>query len=180
MNKLILAIKDFKKMPYSDTDVHWTKTKGEIEGILFSLRDKGVLKKHGWLTEGSGDDIIETLVLELEIPVSDTQTRTLQLRFQPTMIYTEHWKGSMKRGDKHLEKRVRRNTSWRLFFWIFKAKMEAVQYGLVTLQNEFMSNIILPIEDKTITFGEALTTILQEDRLGSLLEDRRDRKDVET
>ncbi|GAH67693.1 unnamed protein product, partial [marine sediment metagenome] len=56
MNKLILSNKDFQKMPYASTQVSWTKTKGEVEGILYDLRSKGILKKHGWVTEGEADD----------------------------------------------------------------------------------------------------------------------------
>lgn len=183
MNKIVLPTSDFRKMPYAGTDVAWTKTKGEVEGILYDLRSKGILKKHGWTTEGEADDEVDTLYMELEIPVSDTQIRTIRLKFQPTMIYTEHWKGAVKRGDKRLVTRVHKNTSWRLFYWHFKSKMEAVQYGLVTLENEFMSNIMYSLRDdrgavSEITFGEALKMILLEDKIGAVLEDKREAKSV--
>lgn len=173
MNKLILKSADFDKMPYSSTSVPWTKTKGECEGILYNLRSKGILKKHGWVTEGDADDEVDTLYMELEIPVSDTQLRTINLKFQPTMIYTEHWKGAKRRGDKRMTTKIHKNTSWRLFYWHFKSKMEAVQYGLVTMENEFMSNIMhyLPGGGE-VTFGEALKMILLEDKVGLLLEDK--------
>ena len=173
MNKLIVSFKDFKKMPYNDTKTKWTTTKGEFEGILYGLRERGILKKHAWVTEGATDEEIESLVLEMAIPVR-SQTRTIQLRFQPTMIYTESWKGSRSRGDKKLVKKLQRNASWRMFYWGFKAKMEAVLYGLVTLQNEFMSHIVLSLKDDSVTFGDALEVILEEGRLGNLLEDLRD------
>jgi len=168
MNKLILSNKDFQKMPYASTTVAWTKTKGEIEGLLYELRSRGILKKHGWVTEGDADDEVDTLYMELEIPVSDTQLRTINLKFQPTMIYREKKDRQRRRVTV-----IMKDTSWRLFYWHFKSKMEAVQYGLVTLENEFMSNIMHYLEDGSeVTFGEALKMILLEDKVGLLLEDK--------
>ena len=173
MNRLILSSKEFNKMPYAGTPTAWTKTNGECEGILYDLRSKGILKKHGWVTEGEADDEVDTLYMELEIPVSDTQLRTINLKFQPTMIYRE-------KRDKHkrLVTVIMKNTSWRLFYWHFKSKMEAVQYGLVTMENEFMSNIMHYLKDESgkitgeVTFGEALKMMLLEDKVGLLLEDK--------
>lgn len=170
MSKIILPNKEFQKIPYSSTTVAWTKTKGEVEGILYNLRSKGILKKHGWTTEGDADDEVDTLYMELEIPIGETQLRTIQLKFQPTMIYRE-------KKDRHRRRVtvIEKNTSWRLFYWHFKSKMEAVQYGLVTLENEFMSNIMHHLEDgREVTFGDALKMILLEDKVGTLLEDRRE------
>ena len=175
MNRLILTNKEFMTMAYASTTVAWTKTKGEIEGILYDLRSKGILKKHGWVTEGGADDEVDTLYMELEIPVSDTQLRTINLKFQPTMIYRE-------KRDKHKRRVtvIEKNTSWRLFYWHFKSKMEAVQYGLVTMENEFMSNIMHYLEDGgEVTFGEALKMILLEDKVGMLLEDKRESKVIQ-
>lgn len=175
MNKLVLDNKEFSELPYSGTTVAWTKTKGDIEGKIYELREKGILKKHAWLTEGRAGDEIETLVMELEIPVSDTQLRTIQLKFQPTMIY---------RVKKNRQRRevteIMRDTSYRLFYWHFKTKMEAVQYGLDTMENEFMSNIMYALPDgREVTFGDVLKMLLVEDKIGAVLEDKREAKAVE-
>ena len=180
MTKNIMSSSEFNKMPYSGTDVSWTKTKGEVEGILYDLREKGLLRKHAWTTEGEAGNEIDTLYMELEIPISDTQLRTIRLKFQPSMIYTEHWKGSVKKGTKKSYLKLRRNTSWRLFWWHFKSKMEAVQYGLTTMESEFMSNIMYRLkDDREITFGDALKMILKERKLELVLEDKRKPKSVE-
>lgn len=172
MTKMILSNKDFQKMPYSSTTVAWTKTKGEIEGLLYELRSKGILKKHGWVTEGDADDEVDTLYMELEIPISDAQLRTINLKFQPTMIYREK-----KNRQRQRVMNCMKDTSWRVFYWHFKSKMEAVKYGLVTLENEFMSNIMHYLEDGSeATFGEALKMILLEDKVGSLLEHKNETK----
>jgi len=175
MNKIILPNKKFMKMPYASTTVAWTKTKGDIEGILFDLRSKGILKKHGWTTEGEAEDLIETLYMQLELPISDTQIRTIQLKFQPTMIYREK-----KNRQRQRVTEIMRDTSWRLFWWHFKSKMEAVIYGLETLENEFMSNIMHALPDgREVTMGEALNMILLENKMDYLLEGPRERKAVE-
>ncbi len=181
MNKIILESKAFSEMPYSDTSVSWTRTKGDIEGKLFELREKGVLQKHGWTTEGKPGEEVETLYMVLELPISDTQIRTVNLKFQPTMIYRERWVGSIKKGNKRKKIEMMKNTSWRLFWWHFKTKLEAVLYGLVTFENEFMANIMHYLTDESgepyeVTMGEALRMILEEDRIGSLLEYKKEDK----
>lgn len=181
MRKIVIPSSTYNKMPYADTDVKWTTTKGNIEGKLLELREIGLLVKHGWTTEGKVGEEVETLYMELQIPLSDTQIRTIQLKFQPVMIFTEHWKGSVKRGDKRLVEKIRRNTSWRLFWWHFKTKLEAVQYGLETMENEFMSNIMYQLPDNRgeVTFGEALKTILLERKFDAVLEYKPDKKTIE-
>lgn len=179
LNKIVLDNKAFNEMPYANTAVSWTKTKGDIEGKLFELREKGVLRKHGWTTEGKPGEEVDTLYMVLELPISDTQVRTVNLKFQPTMIYRERWVGSKKKGNKRKELKLMKNTSWRLFWWHFKTKLEAALYGLVTLENEFMANIMHYLTDESgkpyeVTMGEALLMILQEDRIGSLLEHKKD------
>ena len=57
-------------------------------------------------------------------------------------------------------------------------------YGLETLENEFMSNIMHQLKDDSgrdyeITMGEALKMILLEDRVGVLLEDKRESNVIE-
>lgn len=131
------------------------------------------------MTEGEADDEVDTLYMELEIPISDTQLRTITLKFEPTMIYREK-----KNRQRQRVVNCMKDTSWRLFFWHFKSKMEAVQYGLVTLENEFMSNIMQYLEDgtggtKEVTFGEALKMILLEDKVGFFLEDKSEPKPID-
>jgi hypothetical protein len=156
-------------MPYGSTKVSWTKTRGEIEGKLLELKDKGVLKKHAWVTEGD----IEALYMEIAIQVSDTQIKHVTLRFMPMMIFVEK-----KKGNRTLPPELNRNVSWRLFWWHFKARIEAVLYGLETFEEMFMSNITyqLPGGRGEVTLGEAIPTILEQDSLGKLLlEEKRDR-----
>ena len=167
MNTLIVNKKQLESMPYGKTIVKWTKTKGEIEGKLLELEEKGLLKKNGWVKEGDA----ETLYLELEILISDTENRRVTLKFEPTLIYVD----LRNRGKPMLN----RDVTWRLFWWHFKARLEAVLYGLTTVEEMFMSNIVRQLADgREVTFGDALKVILLEGRLDNVLEDKRDRVQV--
>lgn len=165
MKQLVVSPKQLKQMPYSSTPVKWTKTRGEIEGKLLELKDKGILKKHAWVTEGDN----EALYMEIQIQVSDTQVKHVTLRFTPMMIYVETLKG--KNRGIHLN----RDVSWRLFWWHFKARVEAVLYGLETFEEMFMSNITYALPDNRgeVTLGEAIPMILESNQLGKLLEYKR-------
>ena len=174
MNKVELSNKDFRSMPYSGTEVRWTKTRGEIDGLLYDLQEQGVLKRKAWLTEGDE----EMLYVELEIDLPGGLRKTIQLKFQPVMVYVKKKVGRSNKARIVLE----RDTSWRLFWWHLKTKLEAVRFGLVTFETEFMSNIVYQLpEGGEVTMGEALKGILAEDRLGRLaLEQKKDeRKPIE-
>ena len=168
MTILIVDNKALKKMPYGSTKVSWTDTRGDIEGKLLALKEKGILKKKAWLEEGD----VEKLYLELDLPVSDTEKRIVTLKFEPTLIYVE----TVDRYKRRSKPVLNRDVTWRLFWWHFKIKLEAVLYGLVTLEEEFMSHIVHQLPDgRETTFGDALKTILLEGRMDHVLEDKRDR-----
>ena len=172
MTTLIVDSKTLKKMPYGTTEVPWTKTRGEIEGKLLELKEKGLLRKKGWLSEGD----VEKLYLELELPVSDTEKRIVNLKFEPTLIYVEPVDSRGRRGKPVLN----RDVTWRLFWWHFKVKLESILYRLTTFEETFMANIVRYLPDgrggtREVTFGDALKVLLMEDRLDNVLEDKRDR-----
>lgn len=176
MTTLVVDSKTLKAMPYGGTEVNWTKTRGEIEGKLLELQAKGFLKKKGWYSEGD----VEKLYLELEIPVSDTERRIVNLRFEPTLIYVEPVDRYKRRGKPVLN----RDVTWRLFWWHFKVKLESILYGLTTFEETFMANIVRYLPDgrggtREVTFGDALKVLLTEDRLDNVLEDKRDRIVIE-
>ena len=171
MTALIVSSKTLKRMPYGTTKVPWTKTKGKIEGKLLELEKKGLLKKSGWYKEGDA----EKLYLELEIPLSDTEKRVVTLKFEPSLIYVETVDRQKRRGKPTLD----RDVTWRLFWWHFKVRLEAILYGLITVEEMFMSNIVRQLPDgREVTFGDALKVILLEGRLDNVLEDKRERVQV--
>lgn len=53
------------------------------------------------------------------------------------------------------------NASYRLLWWYLKAKIEAVSYGLETLEKEFLSQIMTSLPDgRTVTVGETASDFI--------------------
>jgi hypothetical protein len=166
MSEIVLDGKEFRKMPYYSTKVSVGRTKGEIDGLLY---DHGVENK-AWITQ----DGKETLIFELTVQVGNVE-RKLAFKFQPTMIRVNY---------PRKPNTVERETSWRLFYWHLKTKLEAIKYGLVSVERELMSNIIYSGQlTDSRTVGDALTDIIQLGRLEHIdqvaLEDKRDPRHVE-
>lgn len=166
MNELVIDSKEFRQMPYYSTKVSCGKTKGEIDGLLY---DYGVENK-AWITQDGN----ETLIFELSVQVGNVE-RKLAFKFQPTMIRVKY----PKKGNI-----LERETSWRLFYWHLKSKLEAIKYGLVSVEKELMSNIIYSGQlTDSRTVGDAMSDIIQMGRLEHLdrmaLEDKRPPRKVE-
>ena len=166
MREIVLDAKDFKKMPYSTTDVSWQRTKGEIDGLLY---DHGI-DKIQWTQEG--DQV--RLVFAMNVEVMGFE-KLIAFKFEPVRVFT--YRGLKGRKTKTEMK----NVAWRLFWWHLKSKLEAVKYGLSSVEVELMSNIIHKLPDGSdSTIGETMQHLIAEDRLNGLaLEDKRSSKSVE-
>lgn len=158
---IVIDQKEFREMPYNTTKVSWGRTKGQIDGLLYEY---GV-KNKAWVTKGEE----EVLYFELDVEIRGVE-RKIAFKFEPTMIRVR--KRNRQRETLIV---VEKNTSWRLFWWHLKGKLEAVKYGLVSMEEELMSNIIHRLPDGSeTTLGQSLKGIIVEDRLDTLaLEDKR-------
>lgn len=166
MPEIVIDSKEFRQMPYHTTNVSVGKSKGDIDGLLY---DYGVENK-AWITQDGN----ETLIFQLTVQVGNVE-RKLAFKFQPTMIRVNYPKKPNQ---------IERETSWRLFYWHLKSKLEAIKYGLVSVEKELMSNIIYSGQlTDSRTVGDALTDIIQLGRLEHIdkvaLEDKRETKHVE-
>lgn len=165
MSEIVLTPKEFNKMPYKTTTVSKHRTKGDIDGLLY---DQGI-EKIQWTQLGDQT----TLVFAMDVEVMGVE-RMLAFKFTPPRIYVNKRKTVRGKG-RVIVKEHQENTSWRLFYWHLKSKLEAVKYGLASAETELMSNIIhkLP-DDSESTVGETMQQIIANGRLDQLaLEDRR-------
>lgn len=84
----------------------------------------------------------------------------------------EQGKAKTTKGDlmtkAQVEKEIRRR--WRCLLIAIKAKLECVESGIATLENEFMANIVLP-DGKTIgqTVGPQITEAYKSGKMPQLL-----------
>jgi hypothetical protein len=143
------------RIPYSGTKISPEQTKGEIEKLL---------KEHGiqdiqWTTY-HGETTLKFIYgldfrgVHKEIMFSFTPQnipKTVR-QYNPKIFRTE----KIKVNDEPV--------AYRLLWWYLKAKLEAVSYGLESVEKEFLSHILLSLPNgQQATIGEkifeTLTTI---------------------
>jgi len=151
MSELVLTSKEFRKMPYNTTKVSVKETQIAIANLL---KEYGVENK-AWITEHGK----ETLIFQITVQVGNVE-RTLAFKFQPVMIRVNY-----PRKRKKLEEKA----SWRIFYWYLKSKLEAIKYGLISIERELMANIIYSgqLQDAR-TIGDVMTEIIQTGKLNRL------------
>jgi hypothetical protein len=140
-----------KKAPYEDTEVNYTRTKAEIECLLKSYGVQGVR----WTSFQGQDDVLEFLIIAT---IQGTQ-KTLSIAVSPPHIILERRKGPIENIDQE----------YRLLFYWIKSKIEAVMWGLSTIEQEFLSQIglALPNGEKS-TIGAMVGNLIVKDQLQSL------------
>jgi hypothetical protein len=141
------------KIPYANTGISKEKTKAEISEML----DKYGIQDIQWTTY-HGET---SLKFAWNLTVKGVE-RELIFQFIPAIISTKKrvWSNTDQRtvkADVQLE-----NTSYRLLFNYLKNKLEAVRWGLESMEKEFLSHVVvsLPNGEQT-TVGENITKIFE-------------------
>ena len=146
-----------KSIPYANTTIAPEQTKAEIEKLL---------KEHGirdiqW-TSYQGETTLKFL---FKVQVRGVE-REIMFAFKPPNIDMK--KRTYNRSRYCYETVTMDNApvSYRLLYWYLKTKLEAVQFGLESVEKEFMSHIMVALPDgKGITLGEKLTEVVEMARL---------------
>lgn len=144
-----------KDPPYRDTEVPYTRTKAEIECLLKSYGVKGVR----WTSVEGQDDVLEFL--------ADAEIRgvkkSIAVSVSPPHIYIKKKiKGQVTNTEDP-------NQEYRLLFYWIKSKIEAVTWGLSTIEREFLSQITTALPDgRTVTVGDIIEERIADDKLLSL------------
>lgn len=135
------------KPPYSNTTVPIEKTKAKLEKLL---RSYGV-KKVVW----ANDDNEDILMFEVLAQVKGVK-RGITIQIKAPHIL------SGKRQCGRLVQTENRNQEWRLVFHWVKSKIEAVIWGLSTIEKEFLSEVSLKLPDGSVTtIGERIQEIYE-------------------
>jgi hypothetical protein len=140
-------------IPYSNTTIPPERSKADIEKLL---------KEHGitdmqW-TNYKGDTTLRFL---WQVTVKGVQ-KEIMFQFTPPRIEAQKriWSQSDQRTIKatvQLEA-----TSYRLMWWYLKAKLEVVQYGLESLEKEFLSHAVVSLPNgKVTTVGESVESVFE-------------------
>ena len=142
--------------PYLNTEVPYERTKAEIEILLRSYGVKGIR----WTSLEGQDDVLE-FIIEAEVQGVKKQ---LGIAVKPPHICIK--KRVPGRGIVNAENI---NQEYRLLFHWIKLKIEAVVWGLSTIEKEFLSEVTLRLPDGRIsTVGEVIIDLMSRNSLQSL------------
>ena len=141
------------KIPYASTKVAPEQTKAEIEKLL---KEHGIKDIQWTMFEGR-----TTLKFLHHVTVKGVE-RTIGFTFQPPII--PHMIRQYNSKTFCYEKVSINNepVAYRLLFWYLKSKLEAVEYGLQSMEKEFMAHIMVSLPSgEESTFGEKLEQALE-------------------
>ncbi len=130
--------------PYYDTVIPARQTQVAITKMLY---EEGC-EATRWTEEDKGERIMLEFVWKVP---TDEGRKSFAFRVSPKPM--QKWVG---RGNARHQV-PNPNASMRLLWWYLKSKLEAVKYGLVTVEEEFMQAIVLPLPSGgDATMGEVV------------------------
>lgn len=141
----------------ADTSVSSDRSRAEIERILFRYGAEAF----AYATERSRAQIAfeiggRRVIFRLPLPDRDSEEFTL--------TPSKKWARSDEEAAKAYEQAVRQR--WRALALVIKAKLEAVEAGITTIEDEFLAHIAIPGGS---TVGEWLRPRLDEVYAGNSL-----------
>lgn len=150
-----------KSPPYQGTDVNPDESRVEIDKLL---RGYGI-QKIIWATDYQKSDV--RLAFEVEAEIQGVR-KLFTVTLSPPILLKKARIYNARRGVHELVQIPDWPRSMRLLFWYVKAKVEAVAYGLVSVEQEFLSQVMVSLPDGSTTVGEALKPMMLHDRLGAI------------
>lgn len=161
-SEIYLTDEQWKRLPYKTTIISKGKTYGEIIGLL----ETHGISDYQW-TRLQGTD---QLAFPINIKRQDIEQSFLVKLTVPRLFYPKrHGRGrSAPKTMTYLE-----NVSWRVFWWHFKSKLEAIEFGISDEVREFMYNINYALPDGTeVNLGQVLVDNVENLSKIAALEDR--------
>jgi len=162
MSEIYLTDEQWKRLPYKTTTISKGKTYGEIIGLL----ETHGISDYQW-TRLQGTD---QLAFPIKIMRQDIEQSFLVKLTVPKLFYPKrHGRGrNAPKTMTYLE-----NVSWRIFWWHFKSKLEAIEFGISDEVREFMYNINYALPDGTeVNLGQVLVENVENLSKLAALEDR--------
>jgi hypothetical protein len=140
-----------KKPPYAATEADPDKSRMQIDKLL---RDYGVSGVQ-WTTDYDHNRVGLAFMVEAEIKGVKKQ---IGIKIEPPVFVAQRRTWNPRMGKYERVFAPNWAQSFRLLYWWLKAKLEAVAYGLTSVEQEFLSQVMvkLPTGEMT-TMGAALT-----------------------
>ena len=141
--------------PYMDTTVPYERTKAEIEILLKSYGIKNIR----WTTLEGQDDTLEFII---EAQVQGVKKQLGVAVKPPHIILKKKLHGKLVDTENI-------NQEYRLLFHWIKSKIEAVVWGLSTIEKEFLSEVLMKLPNgQQSTVGDVVVNLMSKDTLQSL------------
>jgi len=150
--------------PYRDTKVSVERTKAQIMELLRSYGVEGIQ----W-TEYRGEEDLKFIV---QAEVKGVR-RQLMIQVKPPRMFTRR----RVRG-RGLVTTTNRKQAYRLLYYWLKSKLEAVVWGLSTVEQEFLSQVTVALPDGSTTVGDIMRDYIARDALNTLPAPGPERKTV--
>ncbi len=148
------------RIPYSDTTIPKERSKADIEKLLeeHGIQDVQWTKYHG---ETSLKFIWKLTVKGIE--------KEIMFMFTPPSIESKRRVWSQT-DQKTIKATVQlENTAYRLMWHYLKNKLEAVRWGMETLEKEFLSHAVVSLPDGSVTtVGDDIQSVLESVRSPAL------------
>ena len=130
------------KPPYADTKVDAEKTQQEISQLL---RKYGVSQVN-WQVNYDLEQVQLDFVIEYQ-KQEDQSVHRVAVRVKPPMFAAARRTWDSKLGRYKKEEMANWAQSMRLLLYWIKAKLEAVSFGLNSVEKEFLSDIVSTLPD---------------------------------
>jgi hypothetical protein len=146
-----------KNVPYYNTQISPEQTKANIEKLLreHGIRDTQWTTYHGQTS----------LKFIWKVTVKGVE-KEIAFGFTPSIILIPRRQYSSRLNKYEKVQIPHEAMSYRLLWWYLKVKLEAVEYGLESVEKEFMSHILVALPNgRETTIGENLQNAILENRL---------------
>lgn len=155
-----------RKIPYLDTEISASQSRIDIENILNEMG----IKDTRW-THIQGETILEFVWHFEEKGVK----KSVAFKLKPPMIQirgrskkSTGYQGRVTWSGPLVWKRAE-NAEWRLLWWWLKSKLEAVRFGLESMEQALMSQVMVSLPNgRQTTIGEILSEAIKTDSLAAL------------
>ena len=150
-----------KKPPYENTKIDPDSSRVDIDKLLRSYGIQKII----WASDYEHNDV--RLAFEIEAEIQGIR-KGFTVTLRPPLILKQIRLYNPKKGITEKVKVPNWSQSMRMMYWYLKSKVEAIAYGLVSVEKEFLSQVMVSLPIGSSTVGEILEPIMTYDRLDSL------------
>jgi hypothetical protein len=139
-----------KRPPYEKTSADPERTEMQINKLLSQYG----ISKYAWTKDLKNNQVALTFETEMKI---EQREKTIQIKVVPPTFAILRRTWNAEKG--YYEKMALPNwaQSYRLLYHWLKAKLEAIAYGLTTVEQEFLSQVVVALPDgRSSTIGAIL------------------------